>query len=158
MLSETCKLVLSTAFPCISVSEFNPRLSLWSRELYKNNIQGTIPSELGNLKSLISLDLYNNNISGIIPPSLGKLKSLVFLWVYRVACFLSHFLTLWGLLTKWTFFTWPFTNLFTNFPHWLKNFPNHLNLVAGLKKWPGLYFEVYFLQHCHCFFDWQWQQ
>ncbi|MBA0703117.1 hypothetical protein Goari_000046, partial [Gossypium aridum] len=49
------------------------------RELYKNNIQGTIPTELGNLKSLISLDLYNNNISGTIPPSLVKLKSLVFL-------------------------------------------------------------------------------
>ncbi|TQE00111.1 hypothetical protein C1H46_014288 [Malus baccata] len=48
-------------------------------ELYKNNIQGTIPAELGNLKSLISLDLYNNNISGTIPLSLGKLKSLVFL-------------------------------------------------------------------------------
>ncbi|KAL6009814.1 Leucine-rich repeat protein 1 [Asimina triloba] len=48
-------------------------------ELYKNNIQGTIPSELGNLKSLISLDLYNNNISGTIPSTLGKLKSLVFL-------------------------------------------------------------------------------
>ncbi|KAK4256080.1 hypothetical protein QN277_008993 [Acacia crassicarpa] len=48
-------------------------------ELYKNNIQGTIPSELGSLKSLISLDLYNNNISGTIPPSLGKLKGLVFL-------------------------------------------------------------------------------
>ncbi|XP_038980698.1 leucine-rich repeat protein 1-like [Phoenix dactylifera] len=45
----------------------------------KNNIQGTIPAELGNLKSLISLDLYNNNISGIIPPTLGKLKALVFL-------------------------------------------------------------------------------
>ncbi|PQP99042.1 somatic embryogenesis receptor kinase 2 [Prunus yedoensis var. nudiflora] len=44
----------------------------------KNNIQGTIPAELGNLKSLISLDLYNNNISGTIPSSLGKLKSLVF--------------------------------------------------------------------------------
>lgn len=53
----------------------------WCSELYKNNIEGTIPAELGNLKSLISLDLYNNNISGIIPSSLGKLKSLVFLWV-----------------------------------------------------------------------------
>lgn len=53
----------------------------WYRELYKNHIEGTIPSELGNLKSLISLDLYNNNISGTIPPALGKLKSLVFLWV-----------------------------------------------------------------------------
>jgi Leucine-rich repeat (LRR) protein len=48
-------------------------------ELYKNNIQGTIPAELGNLKSLVSLDLYNNNISGTVPPSLGKLKNLVFL-------------------------------------------------------------------------------
>ena len=51
----------------------------WCRELYKNNIQGIIPTELGNLKSLVSLDLYNNNISGTIPASLGKLKSLVFL-------------------------------------------------------------------------------
>ncbi|KAL1548798.1 Leucine-rich repeat protein 1 [Salvia divinorum] len=48
-------------------------------ELYKNNIQGAIPDELGNLKSLISLDLYNNNISGNIPPALGNLKSLIFL-------------------------------------------------------------------------------
>ncbi|RVW25795.1 Leucine-rich repeat protein 1 [Vitis vinifera] len=48
-------------------------------ELYKNHIQGTIPVELGNLRSLISLDLYSNNISGTIPASLGKLKSLVFL-------------------------------------------------------------------------------
>ncbi|KAK6151393.1 hypothetical protein DH2020_014028 [Rehmannia glutinosa] len=46
------------------------------RELYKNNIQGAIPTELGNLKSLIRLELYN--ISGKIPPSLGNLKSLVF--------------------------------------------------------------------------------
>jgi len=49
------------------------------RELYKNNIQGTIPAELGNLKSLISLDLYNNNITGNIPRELGMMKSLVFL-------------------------------------------------------------------------------
>nr|CAB3472881.1 unnamed protein product [Digitaria exilis] len=45
-------------------------------ELYKNNIQGTIPAELGNLKSLISLDLYNNNITGTIPKELGQMKSL----------------------------------------------------------------------------------
>ncbi|CAN1251456.1 Leucine-rich repeat protein 1 [Linum perenne] len=48
-------------------------------ELYKNNLHGTIPAELGHLKNLISLDLYNNNITGTIPSSLGKLKSLVFL-------------------------------------------------------------------------------
>ncbi|CAM0883158.1 unnamed protein product [Alopecurus aequalis] len=48
-------------------------------ELYKNNIDGMIPSELGDLKNLISLDLYKNNVSGTIPSTLGKLKSLVFL-------------------------------------------------------------------------------
>lgn len=60
---------------------YYPLCNHFFRELYKNNIQGPIPNELGNLKSLISLDLYSNNISGTIPPSLGKLKSLVFLWV-----------------------------------------------------------------------------
>lgn len=49
------------------------------RELYKNNLVGRIPKELGNLKSLVSLDLYHNNLSGDIPPSLGKLNSLRFL-------------------------------------------------------------------------------
>ncbi|KAG2333583.1 hypothetical protein Bca52824_004763 [Brassica carinata] len=52
---------------------------LWIWGAVQNNIQGTIPSELGNLKSLISLDLYNNSLTGKIPTSLGKLKSLVFL-------------------------------------------------------------------------------
>ncbi|KAF9665367.1 hypothetical protein SADUNF_Sadunf16G0115300 [Salix dunnii] len=60
-----------------SIPRYGNSFSFW--ELYKNNIQGIIPSELGNLKSLVSLDLYNNNISGTIPPSLGNLKSLVFL-------------------------------------------------------------------------------
>uniref|UniRef100_A0A7N0ZTC6 Leucine-rich repeat-containing N-terminal plant-type domain-containing protein n=1 Tax=Kalanchoe fedtschenkoi TaxID=63787 RepID=A0A7N0ZTC6_KALFE len=48
-------------------------------ELYENNIQGSIPSELGDLKNLLSLDLNNNNISGIISPSLRNLKQLVIL-------------------------------------------------------------------------------
>lgn len=66
---------------CLGSCNHSKVFQLLIRELYKNNIQGTIPVELGNLKSLISLDLYNNNISGTVPPSLGKLKSLVFLWV-----------------------------------------------------------------------------
>jgi Leucine-rich repeat (LRR) protein len=54
---------------------------MYCRELFKNNITGNIPEELGNLKNLISLDLYNNQLTGEIPRSLGNLKSLVFLYV-----------------------------------------------------------------------------
>jgi Leucine-rich repeat (LRR) protein len=65
---------------CIGISALTSFLNLnCCRELYQNNIEGTIPADLGNLKSLISLDLYNNNITGTIPKELGKLKSLVFL-------------------------------------------------------------------------------
>ena len=59
---------------------FDARVPMdYCRELYKNEITGTIPPELGKLKNLISLDLYNNNITGAIPESLGNLKSLIFL-------------------------------------------------------------------------------
>ena len=50
------------------------------RELYSNNITGTIPETLGNLTELVSLDLYLNNLSGPIPSSLGRLKKLRFLY------------------------------------------------------------------------------
>ena len=49
------------------------------RELYRNNIRGEIPEEVGNLKNLISMDLYGNKLEGKIPKSFGKLKSLKFL-------------------------------------------------------------------------------
>ncbi|XP_078430373.1 leucine-rich repeat protein 2-like isoform X1 [Wolffia australiana] len=49
------------------------------RELYRNNFEGKIPKELGNLKNLISMDLYGNRLEGEIPKSLGNLKSLRFL-------------------------------------------------------------------------------
>lgn len=49
------------------------------RELYRNDIGGKIPEELGNLKNLVSMDLYDNKFAGEIPKSLAKLKSLRFL-------------------------------------------------------------------------------
>lgn len=51
------------------------------RELYRNNLNGEIPKELGNLKNLISLDLYANKLTGTIPKSLSKLGSLRFMYV-----------------------------------------------------------------------------
>ncbi|MQM12766.1 hypothetical protein Taro_045684 [Colocasia esculenta] len=48
-------------------------------ELYRNNFEGKIPKELGNLKNLISMDLYDNRLEGEIPKSFAHLKSLRFL-------------------------------------------------------------------------------
>ncbi|XP_044491719.1 leucine-rich repeat protein 1-like isoform X5 [Mangifera indica] len=48
-------------------------------ELYMNNLVGSVPQELGGLKSLISLDLYHNNLTGPIPSSLSNLSNLKFL-------------------------------------------------------------------------------
>lgn len=55
--------------------------NLWMcfRELYRNDISGKIPKELGKLKSLVSMDLYDNRFEGKIPKSFSKLKSLRFL-------------------------------------------------------------------------------
>uniref|UniRef100_A0A2N9J466 Leucine-rich repeat-containing N-terminal plant-type domain-containing protein n=1 Tax=Fagus sylvatica TaxID=28930 RepID=A0A2N9J466_FAGSY len=49
------------------------------QELYRNEIGGKIPTELGTLKNLVSMDLYENKFEGEIPKSFAKLKSLRFL-------------------------------------------------------------------------------
>ncbi len=44
--------------------------------LSENNLSGTIPPEIGNLKYLYLLYLWGNKLEGIIPPGLGKLSVL----------------------------------------------------------------------------------
>ena len=46
-------------------------LRLWS-----NDLSGPIPPELGNLGSVEDLDVFGNDLSGPIPPELGELASL----------------------------------------------------------------------------------
>ncbi|MBA0861827.1 hypothetical protein Goshw_001453, partial [Gossypium schwendimanii] len=57
-----------------------PELALLQhlQELYKNDLSGEIPKELGKLKNLVSLDLYGNRFEGEIPKSFSGLKSLRF--------------------------------------------------------------------------------
>ncbi|CAN0109764.1 unnamed protein product, partial [Ectocarpus sp. 8 AP-2014] len=50
--------------------------------LGRNNLQGTIPPELGNLAALQQLDLGRNGLSGPIPPELGKLAALEELYLF----------------------------------------------------------------------------
>ena len=51
--------------------------------LPENQLNGTIPTELGDLKSLVLLSLSSNNLSGVLPPELGDLDSLERLYLSR---------------------------------------------------------------------------
>jgi hypothetical protein len=52
-----------------------------SISLSKNQLNGTIPPELGNLSKLQYLGLSKNQLSGTIPPELGNLSQLQYLWL-----------------------------------------------------------------------------
>jgi len=45
--------------------------------------QGTIPPEMGKMKSLSDLDLYFNQISGAVPESFSKLENLSQLYLFQ---------------------------------------------------------------------------
>lgn len=51
-------------------------------KLFNNNLNGTIPKEMGNLTGLINLYLYSNTLSGSIPVEIGQLTNLVNLHLY----------------------------------------------------------------------------
>ena len=49
--------------------------------LHQNQLNGNIPSELGNLNNLEYLVLWNNQLHGNIPPELGNLDNLIYLYL-----------------------------------------------------------------------------
>lgn len=51
-------------------------------KIYTNQLSGSIPSQLGNLSNLMELTLNSNKLSGSIPSELGNLNSLIFLRLY----------------------------------------------------------------------------
>jgi len=50
--------------------------------LWENDLNGSIPIELGQLSNLTSLSLYSNQLSGSIPVELGQLSNLTDLFLY----------------------------------------------------------------------------
>ena len=51
-------------------------------ELHSNNLQDSIPSDIGNLIHLEYLSMGNNPINGSIPPEIGTLSNLTYLGLY----------------------------------------------------------------------------
>lgn len=52
------------------------QIGILCRNLRANNILGTIPRELGQLKNLQNLDLALNWLSGAIPNEIGNLSNI----------------------------------------------------------------------------------
>ncbi|CAA7404342.1 unnamed protein product [Spirodela intermedia] len=54
-----------------------------SLDLSSSNLDGPIPTSIGNLTALVTLDLSNNNLTGPVPDILGELQSLQLLNLSR---------------------------------------------------------------------------
>ncbi len=64
-------------------SELGSLTYLEELNLSQNQLSGTIPSELGNLTNLTALSLFSNRLSGGIPSELGNLSNLELLALFE---------------------------------------------------------------------------
>jgi hypothetical protein len=58
-------------------AELGNLTELTSLNMFNNQLRGSIPQELSSLTNLSSLQLYENQLTGIIPAELGNLKSMI---------------------------------------------------------------------------------
>lgn len=57
-------------------SQIGDLIELWYLDLSYNNLSNYIPSEIGNFRIITEINISNNNLSGPIPTEIGKLKTL----------------------------------------------------------------------------------
>lgn len=92
-------------------------------QLEQNTLNGSIPSELGNLTALQSLSLFENQLTGVPPASLGNLINLEMLWLASnrftgpLPSWLSNLTSLGALSLAGNQFTGPL-------PSWMGNLTN----------------------------------
>ena len=60
----------------VPIVTFHSFLNSENLQLYKNNLEGPIPTELGKMSNLNELRLNGNFLSGTIPKQLGNLRYL----------------------------------------------------------------------------------
>jgi Leucine-rich repeat (LRR) protein len=67
--------------PHLAVSSFSllTTVAVW---LDKNDITGSIPTEIGLLTGLASISITNSSLTGSIPTEMGNLHALQRLWLY----------------------------------------------------------------------------
>ena len=87
--------------PCFSWMAVvcNGPASVMSIDLGNFNLQGTLPSQLGDLHALTYLSLTRNALSGVIPTQIGALTSLQFLYLAYNPCLFGPLVTMWNLGT-----------------------------------------------------------
>ena len=60
----------------VPIVTFHSFLNSENLQLYKNNLEGPIPTELGKMSNLNEIRLNGNFLSGTIPKQLGNLRYL----------------------------------------------------------------------------------
>jgi len=63
-------------------SSDNKAMRIMQLDFYENNLAGTIPDEIGQLRQLRSLNLARNRLTGAIPSTLGQLAHLEWLAIF----------------------------------------------------------------------------
>lgn len=99
-------------------------VNLVSLSLPQNQLSGSMPPELGNLVNLQTLDLSENQLSGNIPSSLGNLVNLQGLYLYQNLQLSGNIPSSLGNLVNLTFLALGDLQLSGNIPSSLGNLVN----------------------------------
>lgn len=115
-------------------TELNDLVNLTYINLYYNTISGSIP-DIGNLTGMTYLNLSYNRLSGSVPASLNNLTALTNITLYRNQ--LSGSLPDLSALTNLTYVNFYYNQLSGNIPAYFNNFVNLRTLDLQYNQFSG---------------------